>query len=361
MRTGMISAMAAAIGVASSASGALLLVPTEYPTIQAAITAAGFFDTVLVLPGTYNEAINFQGKRLHIQSITGPTTTIIDGSGLGTSVITMNSGENEFDMLDGFTVRGGSGTFVDGVLRGGGMYLDDAEPTILNCIFRDNGADEGGAIYIGPAIFSMIIYNTLFHDNFAGTGGAIYTKDTTTTLRNCTVAANQAIEASPMIGAGTGGGVYQTGSSELRLTNTIIWGNLPNGVTSNDLESTYSNIQNTAAPGDGNISLDPRFVDSGADDFRLDAASPCIDAGNSPIVATVLTFDVNGEPRAVDDPATPNTGVPVFSIYIDMGAFEWQNTACEPVTCSADVDNNGDVDFNDLLEVLTQWGPCPAP
>ena len=50
-------------------------------TIQAAINAAVNGDKITVAAGTYNEAINFNGKALHAHSEEGPETTIIDATG----------------------------------------------------------------------------------------------------------------------------------------------------------------------------------------------------------------------------------------------------------------------------------------
>ncbi len=66
------------------------------------------------------------------------------------------------------------------------------------------------------------------------------------------------------------------------IMNNIFWGN--NDV-SNDFfwySSTpvYSCIQNWTGGGEGNISVDPMFVDAVSGDFRLMKGSPCIDAGN---------------------------------------------------------------------------------
>jgi len=45
-----------------------LLVPQNFPTIQAGINAAGIGDTVVVSPGVYNENINFNGNNKSINS-----------------------------------------------------------------------------------------------------------------------------------------------------------------------------------------------------------------------------------------------------------------------------------------------------
>jgi hypothetical protein len=57
-----------------------------------------------------------------------------------------------------------------------------------------------------------------------------------------------------------------------------------------------------------NISQDPRFVNPGAVDFRLQAGSPAIDKGNPSGVST----DFAGKPR-------------LSGSGIDMGAFEYGN------------------------------------
>ena len=55
----------------------------DYTSIQAAVDAAvSGQDEVVVSPGTYLEAINFNGKAITLRSQSGdPTDTIIDGTG----------------------------------------------------------------------------------------------------------------------------------------------------------------------------------------------------------------------------------------------------------------------------------------
>jgi hypothetical protein len=69
---------------------------------------------------------------------------------------------------------------------------------------------------------------------------------------------------------------------------------------------TYSNVRGSF-PGTGNINTDPLFVDAAGGDYRLQAGSPCIDAGDP---ATTLTEDIDGNSR------------PAGSGY-DMGAYEY--------------------------------------
>ena len=89
-------------------------------------------------------------------------------------------------------------------------------------------------------------------------------------------------------------------------------------------------------------------------DGRPQAGSPCIDAANNDAVPEGVTEDLGGNPRFVDDPDTEDTGNGDPPI-VDMGAFEFQ------LSCPADLDSNGAVDFDDLLRVLDAWGNEGGP
>lgn len=73
--------------------------------------------------------------------------------------------------------------------------------------------------------------------------------------------------------------------------------------------------------GTASILGSPRFANAPGGDFRLQATSPCIDAG----LDLNLPDDFLGNPR-VDDPSVSNTGSPgdYSRDYVDIGAFEFQ-------------------------------------
>jgi hypothetical protein len=148
--------------------------------------------------------------------------------------------------------------------------------------------------------------------------------------------------------------------STASLANSIVW----NDDLGEDVTATYSDIEGGLA-GSGNIDMDPMFVDEAGGDLRLAAASPCIDAADNtavpPDTADVdgdedtqegLPFDLNGNPRFVDDPETTDTGKGTAPI-VDMGPYEFQGTSC-PWDCQTTPDGN--VNIPDFLKMLTQWG-----
>ena len=73
-----------------------------------------------------------------------------------------------------------------------------------------------------------------------------------------------------------------------KIVNSIVWGNgeatffdeyVNNGTPTGSIGVTYSNIEG-GFEGEGNINLDPLFVDSQNGNFTLESESPCINTGN---------------------------------------------------------------------------------
>lgn len=351
------SGMAIALAVASS-HAATIIVPTQHPNIQAAVNAASAGDTVLVLDGVYagagNSQIDLLGKSITLRSASGPESCVIDVAGTPFDQRTafyLHSGETSATVIEGFTVKHGY------QFNGPGMLLIHSSPTVRNCVFTENHADcWGGVVYFdggssphftdcrfvanysaddGGAVFgfqgSPTFTNCLFADNIAPSAGAILTfgSGDAPKLINCTVAGNTSNFAPA---------IY---SNNLIIENTIIWGNTggseaiyaPAGST---LAVRYSNVQGGFA-GEGNLNVAPQFADASAGDYHLLPGSLCVDAGDPASVVPEGTTDGDGDPRS-------------FGASIDLGIDEFRKAG----------DVNGDhlTNVNDLLAVITAWGPC---
>ncbi len=135
-----------AAALATAASAAVINVPGDQPTIQAAIDASTNGDEIVVAPGTYHEAIQFLGKAITLRSASGPEVTRIDATGLATSTVRFVAGEGPAALLDGFSISGGAGVVAPGEVYpgGGGIMVDAASPTIIHCVILLNNAVLGG-------------------------------------------------------------------------------------------------------------------------------------------------------------------------------------------------------------------------
>jgi predicted outer membrane repeat protein len=185
----------------------------DFTTIQAAIDAASNGDRIVVVEGTYNETINFLGKGIYLRS-SSPSdpdviaNTIISGSGnAGSSVVRFDSGEGSDATIHGFTIRNGTDA-----VRGGGMYIRNSAPSILNCTFENNSAIlTGGAIYIENGAPSIL--QSVFIDNTsANYGGAIYADRGAPRVTSCSFQGNE---------AGQRGGAIYAKESEMAIMSSV--------------------------------------------------------------------------------------------------------------------------------------------
>ncbi len=360
--------------VASGAQADIINVPGDQPTIQAGIDAAVDGDEVVVADGVYtgpgNRELQTGTKLITVRSASGPDTCIIDCVAAGRAFVISGGAR-----IDGFTVR-------NGLAVQGGAVLVSGDTTIIGCVFEGNSANLGGGIYAVSS--SPTIVGCRFSQNSAtGDGGAIYNLYGSPALFNCLMSANSAAELGGAIfsdlawlsltnctltgnTAHSGGGIANYAGVEMTLSNCILWANLATvgDVFSAQLWSTsssetvnYTCIEDLSAAlrGEGNIDSDPLFVDSANGDYRLQSASPCIDAGHNWSIVGITDTDLDGNPRFTDDPETPDTGCGV-PVVVDMGAYEFQGDPF-PVKLG-DIDGDGVVGINDFLDLLSVWGGC---
>lgn len=217
-------------------------VPTDAPTIDAALDSAAAGDTVLVEPGTYNEGGLTVNKNLHILSEAGPAGTVIDAQGVHSSVFTL-TGVGGATRIDGFTIKGAQGPGT-----GGGIFMNSSSPTIANCIIVGNSLGAGGgisSISSSPAIENCTIYGN------TGAGGLFY---------DATSAGS--VTASVVANTASGRGVYCVTGANPTISSTDVYGNAGGDAI-------------CGTNGGDNFSLDPRLCDPAAGIYSLQPTSPC--------------------------------------------------------------------------------------
>jgi len=372
------------------AHSAVIEVPKDYPTIQAAIDAAVNGDTVLVAPGTYVENIDFKGKAITVSSSGGTTVTVIDGNQFG-SVVTFENSEGLNTVLQGFTLSNGIGNdnYFPGCCNsvGGGIFCISSSPTITHNTISGNYAHSAGGIfcydYSSPIIANNIISGnsamvvaagiycrdnsspTITNNIFTGnsgdsifcigksspaitnntitgnSGGGIYCQESISIISNNTISGNTngcgiecVYNAFPIITNNTisgneDGGISCLISSSPSITNTIIWENNATEIYwdgSGNPTFAYCDIKG-GWPGTGNINSDPLFVDPYSNDFHLTYPSPCKDSGDNAVTSKL--FDFEGDPRIANG-------------TVDMGADEFYTH----LYCTGDATPGGTIALN---------------
>ncbi len=306
--------------------GTVRRVPSEYATIQTAITASADHDTVLVSPGRYYENIDFRGRNIVVAgeflSSNDPldiVSTIIDGSQPvhedTASCVLLISGEDSTAQLVGFTLTGGSGTALvdqdNGLtyVEGGGVIIEEANPVVRNNFIVANSATRvpqgissaggggvragfGGATITGNVIIGNTgrygagvvvnyddtrVTNNIIAMNSGGQdygGGGLWLNGNTQT---CT-AANNTIVGN--FSAGRGGGI-RGGGMTLDGTNNVVWGNrsvqIGPQISGNAVTHCEYCCVAGGYTGEGNITEHPDFV---ATALALAPQSPCRNAGH---------------------------------------------------------------------------------
>ncbi len=210
----------------------------------------------------------------------------------------------------------GGGFHTTGSLQG--TAYESSVGFVENNVFDANDAPNGGG---GRADTTLIrIRNNTFVNNTASYGGALNLDPGNSTTDVPTVANN--IFASNSVNTASGGGglfVLGTGFNPVVRFNDL-FSNTPQNVAGAKSDASYIGV-------DGNLSLNPQFVNSAGKDFHLLTTSPVIDVGEN---ANAPAVDRDGAPR-------PQDAHYLGTNVVDMGAYEF----------SPDFDGDGLKDWQD--------------
>ena len=213
------------------ATAQALRVPGQYPTIAAALAAAGANGRILVAPGTYHENLSWpavDGIRLIGEG--GAAVTILDGSAAGT-VIAFGGGLSRATVVEGLTIMNGFLNTSNNRNYGAGVSINGSSPTLRRCRITGNVGDGtswnyGGGCYITGNSNPRLEGNEIDHNElrngswnygagvYVGSGAqAEIVGNLIHHNRNLTV-------SSTSTGRGHGAGIY-AGGSVLIASNTI--------------------------------------------------------------------------------------------------------------------------------------------
>ena len=200
-----------ALMVVSLVHAAELVVPTQYPSIQAAINASVSGDIVTVRPGAYNERLDIGGRNITLRSLLGANATIIDPQGAAGVVINSSAAAANGWVLQGFTIRNG----LDSAL-----YVSGVTATVRNCKFINNQASRGGGAHVRAGA-NVTFENCEFTQNRANSGdflgGACYFESCSASILGCLFQSNQAIRPNGGYGSAAyfqrGGAIHVQGAT----------------------------------------------------------------------------------------------------------------------------------------------------
>ncbi len=338
---------------------------TAAHSIQDAINAVGAGSEIVVTNGVYGGGISV-GKPVALVSVNGPQFTVVNGGGALLSCVTLTDGSS----LTGFTLTGGYGYY------GGGISCSTTNAFVTNCVLVNNRAQQTGGGAYGGTLCNCTLTGNIATNGSGGAGSS--------TLINCTLATNitgganscTLYNCSVVGNTQSGGGVQfctlynctvvgnAFGAAYSKLYNCIVYDNTASGGANYDpsgwavLPCTLQSCCTTPMPtnGVGNITNAPLFVSEADGNLRLQAGSPCINAGNNAFVS-VLT-DLDGNPRVANG-------------TVDIGAYEYQGSGSAisyawlqqyglPTDGSADlVDTDGD-GMNNWQEWVSGTNPTNA-
>jgi len=312
-------------GTSASVWAADQNVPADFPTIQAAVNAAGATgDRVIIAPGTYAEQIDLLGKAVELKSSGGAAVTVIAPGAVGPVLLAQSINGLK---LEGLTIRGGQ--LLTG--SGAGLRAADSTVTIVSCVFAQNTVSDGDGAAISSTNSTLTVSSTSFTSNTANAvapgntiGAAVSIIGGAAGFTNCTFTSNIGVEVG-------GGAVGTAGAATVTLTGCTFRTNQANtftasvsdifggggavaakeGSTLNIVSSTFETNVQTGSGGGGAV----RIFGAGSGTslnvlnsiFRGNSG-----AGGAISFVTAGTFELRGTTFEANLSGTSNGGAVVF-------------------------------------------------
>lgn len=286
--------------------------------------------------------------------------TILSGN-LGSRYQIMNISRDTEDITDACVIDGlifEEGNAVGAIPYhiGGAMVIlangHVASPFINHCIFRNNTAISGGAIFnsgLFGSVCSPKIYDCLFYNNTCTFGSAIYNEGygsggvSSPEIVNCTFVDN-------MPGAIIND-ARSSGTANPSIHNSIFWNNeIINLEATGSMTRCSYGASSLPAGMTGTMVMmetDPLFVDTANDNYKLSSSSTSRNAGDN--AQNTNTKDLNNLDR-------------IAQTIVDLGAYEFPECGIVYVDSSQTTNiNNGTswaTAYNNLQDAIDAVGNC---
>jgi len=181
---------------ALAAQAALIEVPGDFGTIQAALDAAAHGDTILLTAAAYsgegNRDLDCLGKALVLRSANGRDECVLDAEGSESEphrVFDFHSGESAATRIEGLGITGGWWA-SDYYTGGGGIRMAEGScPTLVGCRIFGN---SGSGLYVRDAVDGFLALGCRFEGNLGLNGGGACVINSTGIFQNCEFVGNEA-------------------------------------------------------------------------------------------------------------------------------------------------------------------------
>ena len=318
--------------------------------IQAAIDIASDGDIIQLEAGEYfpSATIDMIGKAITLRGAAGrdgSPGSIIDGQG-SIRVLQCTSGEGPGTIFENLLITGGHASI------GGGLSCSKGSPSLENCTFIGNSADEGGGTYLGEGS-SPLLDNCTYTNNSASAGGGMHVYlDSNPTLLNCVFEKNF---------AAAGGGMYIAHTSDPVLTGCTFTGNMASSGS-----GMYNLFFSSPELTDCTFTENAAILDGGGM-ININQCHPhinnCMFTGNSAAVSGGSLWPGGGmcnhdsTPTLTNSTLCSNTPDQIYGLWIDNRdncVLEFCDD-CD-IDCPGDLDGDGSIDGVDLGMMLSEWG-----
>jgi len=288
-----------------------------YIVTNIAVEGGGFFGDGTIVDSTFisnkvtSSGGGLAGVNAYISNCVITANIVTNGAGGGVTLYYYSYVKNSVISNNMAMWNGGAG---------GGVYLYSAGSQLLlnSLIVNNSAANYGGGVYFfsGGRVRQCLIKNNVINPRWGSgcNGAGVYLNNVQNNggyCDSCTIVSN--------VTPHKGGGIAIEGTNNnYSVSNCVVWGNTAavagndvydvNG-TNNSLTFSFTCANYTNLPdGRGNITNNPQFVDFAGGNYRLNANSPCVNAGSNEDWM-VNSIDLDGRIR-------------IRYGTVDMGAYE---------------------------------------